>query len=149
MVMTEDVLKIIKAENLRKQEMEKADLEAKKMKYQLMKEGLTLVKPETAEEWLQFADNNSNDGYSVFVVKAVISMMKKFEEGISFADAEHQVYGEELGLSGFMAGATANALSHFAKNGEEYRKYWNKQYGVSEEEKGTVNPAVLSLTPKK
>ena len=139
----------IKAENLRKQEMEKADLEAKKMKYQLMKEGLILVKPETAEDWLQFADNNSNDGYSVFVVKAVVSMMKKFEEGISFADAEHQVYGEELGLSGFMAGATANALSHFAKNGEEYRKYWNKQYGVSEEEKGTVNPAILSLTPKK
>ena len=89
--------------------------------------GLTLVKPETAEEWLQFADNNSNDGYSVFVVKATISMMKKFEEGISFEEAEQQVYNEELGLSGFMAGATANALSHFAKQGEEYRRYWNKQ----------------------
>lgn len=63
---------------------EKSDLEAKKMKYTLMREGLTLVKPETAEEWMQFADNNTNDGYSVFVVKAVISMMKKFEEGISF-----------------------------------------------------------------
>ena len=99
-----------------------------------MKEGLTLVKPETAEEWLQFADNNSNDGYSVFVVKATISMMKKFEEGISFEEAEQQVYNEELGLSGFMAGATANALSHFAKQGEEYRKYWNKQYGIEDSE---------------
>lgn len=139
----------IKAEELRKLAMEKADLDAKKMKYQLMKDGLTLVKPETAEEWLQFVDNNSNDGYSVFVVKAVISMMRKFEEEISFDDAEQQVYCEELGLSGYMAGATANALSHFAKQGEEYRKYWNKKYGVSEEEKGTVNPAILSLTQKK
>lgn len=127
----------------------KSDAEAKKMKYQLMKEGLTLVKPETVEEWLQFTDNNSNDGYSVFVVKATISMMKKFEEGISFADAEQQVYCDELGLSGFMAGATANALSHFAKRGEEYRKYWNKQYGIDDlEEKGTVNPAVFTLKTK-
>ena len=128
---------------------EKSDLEAKKMKYTLMREGLTLVKPETVEEWMQFADNNSNDGYSVFVVKAVISMMKKFEEGISFEEAEHQVYNEELGLSGFMAGATANALSHFAKKGEEYRIHWNKQYGVENaEEKGTVNPEVLSIRKK-
>ena len=128
---------------------EKSDLEAKKMKYTLMREGLTLVKPETVEEWMQFADNNSNDGYSVFVVKAVISMMKKFEEGISFEEAEQQVYNEELGLSGFMAGATANALSHFAKKGEEYRIHWNKQYGVENaEEKGTVNPAVLSIRKK-
>ena len=128
---------------------EKSDLEAKKMKYTLMKEGLALVKPETAEEWMQFADNNTNDGYSVFVVKAVISMMKKFEEGISFEEAEQQVYNEELGLSGFMAGATANALAHFAKKGEEYRIHWNKQYGVENaEEKGTVNPAVLSIRKK-
>ena len=128
---------------------EKSDLEAKKMKYTLMREGLTLVKPETAEEWMQFADNNTNDGYSVFVVKAVISMMKKFEEGISFEEAEKQVYNEELGLSGFMAGAAANALSHFAKNGDAYRDHWNKQYGVEDaEEKGTVNPAILSINKK-
>lgn len=128
---------------------EKSDLEAKKMKYTLMREGLTLVKPETAEEWMQFADNNTNDGYSVFVVKAVISMMKKFEEGISFEEAEKQVYNEELGLSGFMAGAAANALSHFAKNGDAYRDHWNKQYDVEEaEEKGTVNPAILSINKK-
>lgn len=128
---------------------EKSDKEAKKLKYTLMKDGLALVKPETAEEWLQFADNNTNDGYSVFVVKAVLSMMRKFEEGVSFEDAEKQVYDEELGLSGFMVGATANALSHFAKKGEEYRLHWNKQYGVENaDEKGTVNPAILTLKKK-
>ena len=75
--------------------------------------------------------------------------MKKFEEGISFEEAEKQVYNEELGLSGFMAGAAANALSHFAKNGDAYRDHWNKQYGVEEaEEKGTVNPAILSINKK-
>ena len=127
----------------------KSDVEAQKIKYTLMKEGLTLVKPETTEDWLKFVDNNSNDGYSVFIVKATISMMKKFEEGISFKDAEQQVYNEELGLSGFMAGATANALSHFAKNGEEYRKYWNKRYGIEDpEEQAVINPAVFSVRKK-
>lgn len=137
----------IKAEAESEKAMKEANLEAQKLKYTLMKEGLTLVKPETAEEWLQFADNNSNDGYSVFIVKAVISMMKKLDAGISFEDAEQQVYCGELGLSGFMAGATANALSHFAKQGEEYRKHWNKQYGV-EESKGTANPAILKINKK-
>lgn len=126
---------------------EKSDLEAKKIKYSLIREGMTLVKEETIEEWMKFADINSNDGYSVFIVKAVISMMKKFADGLSFEEAENLVFNEELGLSGYMAGATANALSHFAKNGEEYRIYWNKKYGV-EEEKGTINPAILSLKKK-
>ena len=35
---------------------------------------------------------------------------------------------------------------YFAKQGEEYRRYWNKQYGIDDsEEKGTVNPAVLTI----
>lgn len=121
----------------------KAEAESEKA----MKEGLTLVKPETAEEWLRFADNISNNGYSVFIVKAFISMMKKLDAGISFKDAEQQVYCDELGLSGFMAGATANALSHFAKQGEEYRKHRNKQYG-DEESKVTANPAILKINKK-
>lgn len=143
-IVDEEIAKKEKEDKEWQEYKEKSDIEAKKMKYILMKEGLSLVKSETAEEWLQFADNNTNDGYSVFIVKATISMMKKFEEGISFEEAEQKVYYEELGLSGFMAGATANALSHFAKKGEEYRKYWNKQYGVENSE-GTVNPAVMTV----
>lgn len=62
---------------------------------------------------------------------------------------KNKLYNEELGLSGFMAGAAANALSHFAKNGDAYRVHWNKQYGVEDaEEKGTVNPAILSINKK-
>lgn len=139
----EEMLAKEKADREWEESKEKSDIEAKKAKYTLMREGLTLVKAETAEDWLQFVDNNTNDGYSVFVVKATISMMKKLEEGISFEEAEQQVYNEELGLSGFMAGATANALSHFAKQGEEYRKYWNNS-----EEKGTVNPDILNIKKK-
>jgi len=148
-VVNKQAARRIKREEASKRAKEQADLEAQKSKYKLMKDGLTLIKPETAEEWLEFVNVNTNDAYSACIVKATILMMKKFEAGISFEDAEKQVYNEELGLTGFMAGATANALSHFAKSGEEYRKHWNKQYGVEDAEKGTVNPAILTLSPKK
>ena len=38
-------------------------------------------------------------------VGKLLNDLKKFEEGISFEEAEQQVYCEELGLSGFMAGS--------------------------------------------
>lgn len=121
----------------------KAVLELKKLKYTLMNEGLRLVKPETIEEWLQFADNNSDDGYSVLLVQAVISMMKKLDAGISFEDAEQQVL---LELDLFMVAATVKHLSHFAKQGEEYRRHWNELDDVEDfKEKGTVSSARLTL----
>lgn len=128
---------------------EQQDKKAKKDKYSLMREGLTLVKPETVDEWLEFVDNNCNDGYSSQVVRAAISMMKKLNEGMSFEEAEHKVYNEELGLTGFLSTSTASTLAHFAKQSEEYRKYWNKQFGVEyDEEKGIVNPTVLAFKKK-
>lgn len=149
-IVAEDYAKKEQANQEWKRYKEESDREARKAKYTLMKEGLSLVKPEMVEEWLQFVDNNSNDGYSVVVVKASISMMKKMEDGVSFEEAETQVYNEEFGLSGFLSGATANALSHFSKKGNEYRVYWNRKYGVEDlEEKGTINPAILTIKSKK
>jgi hypothetical protein len=114
-----------------------------------MREGLALIKPELADEWKKFVEVNGNDGYSFCVVKATVSMMKKFEEGVPFGEAEDKVYCEELGLTGFLAGASANAIAHFAKNGEEYKRYWNKQFGVDDPDtKGTVNPAILTIKKK-
>lgn len=139
----------LKDEEERKRAKERADLEAKKAKYILMREGIDLVKPETVAEWLQFADKNTNDGYSVYVVKATIAMMKKMDSGVPFKKAEEQVFWDELGLSGFLAGSAANAISYFAKQGEEFRKYWNKQYGVGDsEEKGTIDSPVYTTKRK-
>lgn len=125
------------------------DAEAKEMKYSLMREGLKLVRPEMADEWLKFVDINCNDAYSAAIVKATISMMKKMKKGMPFDKAEEQVYGEELGLTGFMMGATANTLIRFAKQGDEYGRYWNKKYGIEDPDaKEIVNPAVLNIRKK-
>lgn len=136
-------------ERKRTEEKEKMDAEAKEMKYSLMREGLKLVRPEMADEWLKFVDINCNDAYSAAIVKATISMMKKMKKGMPFDKAEEQVYGEELGLTGFMMGATANTLIRFAKQGDEYGRYWNKKYGIEDPDaKEIVNPAVLNIRKK-
>lgn len=50
-----------------------------------------------------------------------------------------------LGITGFQFGCAVSTLAQTWKHGEELRKVHNKKYGVSEEKKGTVNPAVLTI----
>jgi hypothetical protein len=51
-----------------------------------------------------------------------------------------------LGITGFQFGCAVSVLSQTWKHGEELRKVHNKKHGVSEDKKGTVNPAVLTLS---
>ena len=135
------------AKRKREEERKKADEAAKASKPRFIEEGKALVKPETVDEWIKFVDINCDDAYSSCVVKGTLFMMKKFEEGLSFEEADKAV-DDEFGLTGFLAGAIAQSLAHFAKQGEEYRQYWNKQFGVEPEEKGTVNPAIINISRK-
>lgn len=50
-----------------------------------------------------------------------------------------------LGITGFQFGCAVSILSQTWKHGDELRKVHNKKYGVSEDKKGTVNPAVLTI----
>lgn len=51
-----------------------------------------------------------------------------------------------LGITGFQFGCAVSVLSQTWKHGEELRKVHNKKYGVSEDKKGTVNPAILTVS---
>ena len=53
------------------------------------------------------------------------------------------------GITGFMAGAVASIINGCHSRGEEFRKKWNKDYGVSEDKKGIVNPAILTIDTAK
>ena len=63
-------------------------------------------------------------------------------------DAEKNI-GED-GITGFMAGCVAQIVSHCHSRGEEFRKKWNKDYGVEEDKAkgGVVNPAILTINDK-
>lgn len=75
--------------------------------------------------------------------KVTKSYVEKIYRGILFSEPSISEVEERDPMQ------VANALSHFAKNGDAYRVHWNKQYGVEDaEEKGTVNPAILSTKKK-
>lgn len=136
----------IKAETIRKQEEEQADLEAKKKKYTIMKDGLAFVKKEDAEEWMQCVDRNTNDAYSCCIVETALLCLRKLQEGATCEEVE-KIY-IEMGLTGYMSGAVSSMIAHFSTRGVEFRQYWNKKFGITEEEKRVVNPAVLVLSSK-
>lgn len=50
-----------------------------------------------------------------------------------------------LGITGFQYGCVVSALAHYWIHGEELRKWHNKEYGVSEDKEGVVNPAILTI----
>lgn len=123
--------------------------EAKTKTSGFMEEGKGLIEPELKEDWEEFVSNNTKDFYSAGVVEASLRVMKTLSEGKSPKKAEATVYGIEI--TGFQMGCVAQVVTHFHPRGEEFRKYWNRQY-LSEEEteevKGVVNPAILTISPK-
>lgn len=103
------------------------------------------------DEYKQFVDKNSQDGYSRAVVVYAETWGKLMQVEIALgksiiecADYTQKGLGY-LGISGFQYGCVVQSLSAFWKHGEELRRWHNKQYGVSEEKKGVVNPAVLTI----
>lgn len=55
---------------------------------------------------------------------------------------------KDMGLTGYMAGMAALMVSSYNPRGEEFRVWWNEKYGAKEA-KGTVNPAIVTVKPKK
>jgi hypothetical protein len=55
------------------------------------------------------------------------------DDGETPEEAEKKMNGYHL--TGFMAGAVAETIAGFHPRGDEFRKWWNKQYGVSEDKK--------------
>ena len=97
-------------------------------------------------EWTVFERNNSKDFYSRGVVDAVLASCKVLDD-VDKTPKQAEEAWEGLGLTGFMAGCAAKTIAHFHVRGDEFRKYWNKQFGVDEKQAkgGTVNPAILTI----
>lgn len=133
-----------KLEELKQMEMIRAlGIEQEKIRRPLVERGLKFVKEERKEELKKLTDVYL-EPYVLHVLNAFVLMMERIETGVSFEDAEIDVYDNELGLTGFQVFATAKLIWYFAKNGEEYRIYWNTKHGiVDSNENDVVNPTVL------
>lgn len=103
------------------------------------------IKEGLEKEYEEYIRINS-DSYSKAVIDAGESVGNVLDEGKTPEEAGEVLNGQ--GLTGYMAGATISAIVKFHSRGEEVRIWWNSKYGVSKEEKGTVNPAILTLKEK-
>lgn len=65
------------------------------------------------------------------------------DEGKTPEEAIKELNGRDL--TGYMAGIAADVVAHFNPRGEELRSAWNKRYGGKGNEKGTINPAIITL----
>lgn len=55
---------------------------------------------------------------------------------------------EEEGITGFMAGCIAQMISKCHSRGKEFKKKWNESYGVKDDKKGAINPALVTISLK-
>lgn len=105
------------------------------------------IKEELQAEYDKYKEINSKDGYSRAVIDCGESFANFVDEGKSFKEAERLMLDTPEGseLTGYMMGAIMSAMVHFHPRGEEIKVWWNQECGGTGEEKGTINPAILSI----
>lgn len=92
------------------------------------------VKKVTAEEWMGLS-------YNLAVVAATEAVGAALTAGQTPKEAEEWL--NHFSLSIAQAGFAAQHVSEFHPRGEEFRKHWNKRFGVMG--KGTAFPAVMEV----
>lgn len=100
--------------------------------------------------WDKTVENNK-DGYGGAVMEFAEGWAKlmqlEFAKGKSVKDCAEELSFKFswIGLSGAQYGFAVGILSKCWKYGEELRKWHNRKYGISEDKKGVVNPAMLTI----
>lgn len=103
--------------------------------------------PGAEANWKKFVSANCTDYYSFEVVVAASRVMRALDDGKTPAEALSA--WDDCDLTGYMAGAAAGAVAQLHARGEEWRVFWNGQYGVAPEQEGTVNPAIVTIDSDK
>jgi hypothetical protein len=124
------------------------DDEAEKNIGTLIEEGKNLVKPELVSEWETYTmmkrkpDSHGNFAYAVGIVEGAVKVFRGLSNGMMPDKAMDET--DDMGITGYMAGNIAGMVSHFHPRGDEFKLWWNLQYGISDA-KGVVNPAILHI----
>lgn len=146
-----NIIKENKAEEQRK-EWEKQEKE-ERLECERRTKGIEIdIIPDKMDEYKQYVEKNSADGYSRGVIYYSEAWAKLMQVELSKGRTVKECAEETqkplgyLGITGFMYGCAVNGLAHFWKHGEELRKWHNKEYGVSEDKEGVVNPALLTIS---
>lgn len=117
------------------------------------------VKPKLLDKFKKQCMINSKDFYSCGVIATahliMLNLMRHKTDGKIFKQdkmtpkqAHDNAFEQHQGHSGASACAAISMAIHFSPRGEELRKWWNKQHGVSEDKKGVVQPHIMTIGGK-
>jgi len=112
-----------------------------------MKETEKITLKEGLEKEYESYVSKNQDSYGNEVILVTARVCKLLDEGKTPQEAEDEGI-KDSGITGFMAGAMASSIARFHPRGEEFKKFFNKQCGGTGEEKGTINPAILTVETK-
>lgn len=107
-----------------------------------------------ADEYNKGKSVNADDSYGsaiyIFAEQWGKLMQVEISKGNKLIDvaSETSYKADTVGLTGFMYGCAVQILSQCWIYGDELRKWHNKEYGVTEDVEGVVNPAILTIGKK-
>ena len=115
------------------------------------------LKADLQAEYAAYKANNSHDSYSARVVSYgdawAAAMEAAMSLGASVPECAEQASkdADTDGITGYMYGSAASALSHFWKHGDALRAWHNRQYldenaaRAADKSGGVVNPAIMTI----
>lgn len=98
---------------------------------------------EAYKKYTTSQDSDPIDEYAKAIIDCAERIGTALDSGKTPEEAEKECHGHEL--TGYMVGHAMMMVSRFSPRGEEMRAWWNKHMGGTGEEKGTINPAILSI----
>jgi hypothetical protein len=113
--------------------------------------------PGKEQEYADYVEINSHDGYSKVVIDYTERWANLMEEKVadgceipSIADETSHTTDTD-GITGFMYGCAVSALAHFWEHGETLRRWHNHECQIgtegddANENGGVLNPAIINI----
>ena len=104
----------------------KENLDARKNKYYLMKEGLPFIKDDYKQNWLEYVDEFSHDKIDTIIIEISILCMKKIQNNTSFESID-KIF-EELNIDENAISQVISIITLFSIKSEHFKEYWNKNH---------------------
>ena len=107
---------------------------------------LTTKDDKAAKTWQEYLEKNQ-DPYGFACMEVASKLGKNLDEGMT-PEAAEQAAIKGSGITGFMMGVVAQMIWTMHPRGEEFKKYFNGEFGADPEADGIVNPAIMTVGGK-
>lgn len=107
---------------------------------------LTTKDEKAAKLWQEYVEKNQ-DPYGWGCIDVASKLGKNLDDGMTPEAAEKAAI-KGSGITGYMMGVVAQMIWTMHPRGEEFKKYFNGEFGADPEADGIVNPAIMTVGGK-